>query len=118
MDTRASEVTTTGMVEWTDLDRGVEGMQDVEIKVLVSGGLTGYVYISNRVVLIYLSFIGRCKEPVSLYCSAVLGTKKCGDKEHTEENRVTLRFCLDIVGICFFRGEYVFRISWLPSVLL
>ena len=90
-DTVETEVTKTEKAEWTDLDRGVGGTQEeaVEIKVLVSGGLTGYVYISNRVVLIYLSFIGRCKEPVSLYCSAVLGTKKCGDKEHSEENRVT-----------------------------
>merc|ERR1719431_266907 len=44
-DTKVGEVTTTEKVEWTDLDRGVVGTQEevVEIKVLVSGGLTGEV---------------------------------------------------------------------------
>jgi len=45
VDTRAREVTTIEKAEWKDLDREVEGTQEeaVEIRVLVSGGLTGEV---------------------------------------------------------------------------
>merc|ERR1719369_2550629 len=85
-DTRVNEVTTTEKGEWIDLDRGgVEGTQEemVEIKVLVLGGRTGEVLGTSKLEL--LSSIGN----------------QVRRKEHSEENRVTLRIVLILWGNSF-----------------
>ena len=55
-DTMVGEVTTIEKVEWTDLDRGVEGTleEEVVIKVLVSGGRIGYVHFKFDGIFIFV----------------------------------------------------------------